>query len=142
MNYRISAYGEQFLEKIRLITISVFLGLLSGCGFMQPDNLHMISALELNSVMQQQDIVLIDVHVPEQKHLAGTDLFAPFYQIDDYVSSLPADKNTALYLYCKSGPMANWAARTLFDLGYTNIYNLKGGLEAWEAAHLAVERHQ
>jgi len=105
--------------------------LLSGCGFSRPENLKMISATELKTIISQDDILLIDVHIPEQEHIKNTSLFAPFYKIDDYLEQLPSDKNAAIYLYCKSGPMANWAARTLFDLGYTNIYNLEGGKEAW-----------
>ena len=34
--------------------------------------------------------------------------------------------------------MANWAARTLFDLGYTNVYNLEGGIKAWKKSGLPV----
>ena len=100
----------------------------------------MISPNSLNTVMGQNDILLVDVHIPEQKHIEGTDLFAAFYKIDNYLPHLPTDKNTAIYLYCKSGPMANWAARTLFDLGYTNIYNLEGGIDAWNELKLPVNK--
>lgn len=110
--------------------------LLPGCGFTRPDNLKLITATQLHAVMQQQDILLIDVHMPEQAHIQGTDFYAPFYKIDDFAARLPTGKQSPIYLYCETGPMGNWAARTLFDMGYTNVYNLKGGSDAWKQARL------
>ena len=100
----------------------------------------MISANSLNTIMKENDVLLVDVHIPEQRHIAGTDLFAPFYKVDNYQEHFPMDKDTPIYLYCKSGPMANWAARTLFDMGYTNIYNLQGGMDAWN--DLKLPKHE
>lgn len=128
------------MNKPVLLLLFVFLVTSPGCGFIKPDNLKLISPQELNAVMSQTDILLIDVHVPEQKHIPGTDLFAPFYKIDDYAEHLPAHKDDPIYLYCKSGPMGNWAARTLFDMGYTNVYNLEGGAEAWKEVNLPVDK--
>ena len=100
----------------------------------------MISANSLNTIMKENNVLLVDVHIPEQRHIEGTDLFAPFYKVDNYQEHLPTDKDTPIYLYCKSGPMANWAARTLFDMGYTNIYNLQGGMDAWNDLKLPVNK--
>jgi len=129
-------------RSIRKIILIYFIFLstahLPGCGFIKPENLKMISANSLHTVMSENDILLFDVHIPEQKHIEGTDQFAPFYKVDTYLEHLPTDKNAPIYLYCKSGPMANWAARTLFDMGYTNIYNLEGGMDAWIELNLPV----
>jgi rhodanese-related sulfurtransferase len=50
------------------------------------------------------------------------------------------DKNAKIVLYCRSDRMSNTAAKTLVGLGYTNIYNLDGGMVDWEAAGLTIER--
>jgi len=81
--------------------------------------------------MQHQDIFLVDVHVPEQQHIKGTDAFMPFYNIADYKKLLPADPQTAIYVYCEGGPMGNAAAKTLYELGYHHLFNLQGGTKAW-----------
>ncbi len=108
----------------------------TGCGFMRPDQLQMITPAALNQVMQQSDILLIDVHTPEQKHIPGTDHYIPFYRVGSHLDIFPANKQSPIYLYCKSGHMGNWAARTLLSLGYTNIFNLEGGSDAWLAQGL------
>lgn len=107
---------------------------LSGCMFLQPDYVKMISATDLNTVMKNQEIFLVDVHIPEQQHIKGTDAFIPFNDIQEYAGKLPSDKNTPIYLYCEGGPMGNAAARTLHELGYNNLINLEGGANAWKNA--------
>jgi rhodanese-related sulfurtransferase len=112
---------------------------LNACSFFKPDYVNMISATELNQIMQAQNIVLIDVHIPQQRHIKGTDLFIPFNEIAKHTDQLPADKNTPIYLYCERGPMANAAARSLYQLGYRHLTNLEGGAQAWKKAGLSFE---
>lgn len=108
--------------------------LITGCMFQKPDYLTMISANELNQIMQREDIFLVDVHIPEQKHIKGTDLVIPFNDVEKYRDKLPADKSTPIYIYCEGGPMGNAAARTLHEMGYNKLYNLDGGARAWQKA--------
>ena len=111
----------------------------TACNSEQTDNVKMISATELNDIMQNQDIFLVDVHAPEQQHIKGTDIFIPYNDIAANQSKLPKDKNTPIYLYCKGGPMGNAAAKTLHELGYRNITNLDGGAMAWKQVGLPLE---
>jgi len=39
-------------------------------------------------------------------------------------------------LYCQGGPMGEAAAKSLYELGYRNLYNLEGGAKAWRKAGL------
>ncbi len=117
----------------------VFSLILSGCQFFQPDYLHSITPTELNQVLQSQDILLVDVHTPEQAHIKGTDFFVPYNEIAQHQQQFPADKNTPIYLYCEGGPMGNAAARSLHELGYRNLFNLAGGTNAWKRAGFKVE---
>ena len=116
---------------------SIFI--LNGCSSQTPDYLNTIAATELNQVMQNENIFLVDVHTPEQKHIKGTDTFVPFNQIKKYIDKFPQDKNTPIYLYCEGGPMGNTAAKSLHKLGYKNIFNLEGGARAWRNKGLALE---
>jgi rhodanese-related sulfurtransferase len=122
----------------RIFAFAVVLSV-TACQYTSPEYLHMLSPAQLNAVMQQQDIVLIDVHTPEQQHIKGTDLVIPYDQISRHLGQLPQDKTTPIYLYCRSGHMANVAARELFDAGYRNLYNLDGGTNAWRQAGLPLQ---
>ena len=124
-------------KKLFLLIASIFI--LTGFMFQKPDYLKMITATELNQVMQKEDILLIDVHTPEQQHIKGTDLVIPYNEIEKYQDKLPKDKNSAIYLYCQGGPMGEAAAKSLYELGYRNLYNLEGGAKAWRKAGLDFE---
>ncbi len=41
------------------------------------------------------------------------------------------DKNKPVYLYCRSGARSQKAARRLVDMGFSKIYDLKGGYMKW-----------
>ncbi|MCH7492574.1 rhodanese-like domain-containing protein [Patescibacteria group bacterium] len=87
---------------------------------------------ELDSILDSsEDIFLVDVHIPEQTHIDGTDAFIPYNEIEGNVSNLPEDKDTPLVVYCRSGSMSRIASEKLLDLGYINVSNLEGGINAW-----------
>ena len=123
----------------KLFFLMAFIFIVTGCNFQQPDQLKMINATELNQIMKNEDIFLVDVHTPEQPHIKGTDIFIPYDDIEQYQDKFPKDKNTAIYLYCKGGPMGNAAAKSLYELGYRNLINLDGGTNAWRKAGLGFE---
>jgi len=122
---------SETLTKVKLYSIMALALLVTGCMFQQPDYVKAISADELHRIMQSGDIFLVDVHIPEQRHIKGTDLFIPYNEVEKHKDKFPKDKNTAIYLYCEAGPMGNAAARSLYELGYRNLSNLEGGAKAW-----------
>jgi rhodanese-related sulfurtransferase len=99
-----------------------------------------ISADELNTILKAEDFLLINVHIPFAGNIAGTDLSIPYDQIKQNLSQLPAAKNAKIVVYCSSGRMSRLAAETLIALGYTNIWNLKGGMVEWEQAGYEIEK--
>ncbi|MDC6351372.1 rhodanese-like domain-containing protein [Zeaxanthinibacter sp. PT1] len=42
------------------------------------------------------------------------------------------DKDQEVYLYCRSGARSLKAGRKLLDMGFTKVYDLKGGFNAWK----------
>src|SRR5512142_211448 len=98
-----------------------------------------VSAAELQQMLKQHDFVFVNVHTPFAGNLAGTDVSIPYDEISQRLSLLPPDKAYKIVLYCRSGHMSKIAAEALVELGYTNIWTLDGGMQAWEAAGLPVD---
>lgn len=84
-------------------------------------------------------VVAINVHVPYEGELAGTDAFIDYQRIVGS-PSLPVDKTTPIAVYCRSGRMSTIASAALIAAGYTNVSELTGGMNSWEAAGRAVDR--
>lgn len=101
-----------------------------------------ITPAELNTMVSNMDFLLINVHIPFIGNIQDTDLSIPYDQISipEYLNQLPEDKNARIVLYCRSGRMSEIAATELVSLGYTNIWNLDGGMIAWEQAGFKIEK--
>lgn len=88
---------------------------------------------EFAAAIAEPDRVTVNVHVPFEGDIAGTDLSIPFDQITEQAGRLPTDRGAALAIYCRSGPMSATAAEALRGLGYTDVVELRGGMRAWQA---------
>lgn len=84
------------------------------------------------------DTPLINVHIPYEGHITDTDEFVAFDQILEW-DGLAEDLSAPIVLYCRSGNMSGQAARALAEVGYTNIVDLEGGMNAWAASGRALE---
>lgn len=91
-----------------------------------------VSATSLGLMLENKDFPLINVHIPYEGEIEGTDEFVPFNEIEANLDKFPADKDAQVVVYCRSGSMSAQAAQTLVKLGYTNVSNLDGGMIAWE----------
>lgn len=82
---------------------------------------------------RNRDVPIVNVHVPYEGHIEGTDAFVDFEAIATW-KGLPDELDAPIVLYCRSGNMSGQAATDLISLGYTNIVDLDGGMNAWTTA--------
>jgi rhodanese-related sulfurtransferase len=84
--------------------------------------------------------VVLDVRTAEEYatgHVPGA-VNIPFDQVAERISEVDAPHGVALY--CMIGPRARKGEAALLAAGYESVLHLEGGLAAWQAAGLPVER--
>jgi phage shock protein E len=86
----------------------------------------------------EDGVVVVNVRVPDEGHIDGIDASFPFDTIDE-CDALPADRSTPIAVYCQSGNMSAAASEDLVEIGYTNVVDLAGGMDAWAAAGRPIE---
>ena len=125
--------------RTRLVVTAAIVGLFAGLvgtggvGATAADSFKRLDPAAFEERMKNEQAMVINVHIPYEGELEGTDAFIPYNQIKGD-SRLPKDKGTELLLYCMSGNMSEEAAVDLLEEGYTNIAHLEGGMKAWEAS--------
>jgi rhodanese-related sulfurtransferase len=120
------------LHGLAIVAVLAF----AGCGG-SPDTAAAPSRLvgpeAFEAAIAEPARVTLNVHVPDEGSLAGTDLAIPFDELAARASELPAP-GSPIALYCRSGNMSATAAKTLATLGYEDVVELDGGFRAWEAS--------
>lgn len=102
------------------------------------DSVQPISPRELATLVKTSQVFLLDVHTPEQTHIPETTAFIPYDQIQSNLNQLPEDKSTPIVVYCRSGTMSARAAKEIAALGYTKVYDLTGGTNAYKEQQVSV----
>lgn len=97
-----------------------------------------VSPERLATLLEAKDFTLVNVHIPYEGEIAKTDLFIAYDQIGSRLAELP-EPEAMIVLYCRSGSMSTTAATTLVRAGYTNVWNLAGGMNAWRAAGFGLQ---
>ena len=93
------------------------------------------------SINDNPDVLLLDVRTQaeweQDGYLEGAVLI-PHTSLEERLDELPEDKDELIHLYCRSGNRSVEAANTLLGLGFTNIIELKSGINGWKDAQKPV----
>ncbi len=92
-----------------------------------------LSSADLDGMLDAKDFELINVHIPRQGEIPGTDVHIAYTDTDGLESHLGGDLGAKAVLYCRTGPMSAIASQALVDLGYCRIFDLPGAMAGWEA---------
>lgn len=93
-----------------------------------------VDTAEADELRQQPGAVVLDVREPdeyEQGAIPGA-LHIPRGTLETSVEGRVPDKDTSLVVHCASGVRSAFAAKTLSELGYTDVVTVAGGFNKWK----------
>lgn len=112
----------------------ILLVLLTAC---QP-TMSLVGPGEFAEIIEREEVFVLDARSPEQEHIPGTDTYLPHDDLWSHQDELPS-LDTPIAVYCLRGPRSEMASQTLLEMGYKEIYQLEGGITAWQEAGYPVE---
>lgn len=92
------------------------------------NNISYDQAIELINL---NNVILLDVQKERdyaKKHLLGS-INIPVEEIKEKIKTMKIDKNQIIVVYCLKGIRSEAAVDVLKRLGYSNLYNIQGGIE-------------
>lgn len=101
-----------------------------------------LSPIEATELVNRQQALVLDVRngvevaggrVPGAMHI-------PLGELESRLAELEAWRNKPIIVNCQMGGRSLSACQILKNHGFSDIYNLKGGIAAWRQASLPVQR--
>lgn len=105
-------------------------------------NTQQIGPHAATQLMNAADAILLDVREDseyKQGHLANTQ-HIPLGQLAKRLGEVEKFRDRTLIAYCRTGNRSSSAAQLLSKHGFTSVYNLAGGIVAWQNANLPITK--
>jgi rhodanese-related sulfurtransferase len=138
---------EQFTEfagnnLLLIAALVVILALLAHNILTDIGNEASVSPTRATELINRNDAVVVDVRPIadfSKSHIINS-INIPMSTLSNQLSQLEKHKKVPIILACRSGAQSYAACKTLSKNGFEDVYNLKGGILAWESANLPVRR--
>ncbi|MFT5504598.1 MAG: rhodanese-related sulfurtransferase [Gammaproteobacteria bacterium] len=99
-------------------------------------------ASAVQKMNNEESAVVLDVREPAET--AGGKISKavqiPVSSIKQRIGELDRYKNSTIIVYCKTGNRSSIACKALNQAGFEKVYNLNGGITAWQDAQLPVSK--
>ncbi len=110
-------------------------GLFFGKKPQDSGRIEVLNPSTFKEAITNKQVQLIDVRTPKEfknGHIDGA-INIDFFQKDLFEESFKKlNKDLPVYIYCRSGGRSQVSARKLVKMGFTKIYDLKGGYLIWK----------
>lgn len=106
-----------------------------------PSGLENVSVQEAKEMIEKGDIFVLDVRTPDEfnsSHIKGATLIpvsnafgsnlSPDSLLKARIDEVPKKK---ILIYCRTGRRSDTAGKMLVNAGYSQVYNMVGGITAW-----------
>lgn len=97
-----------------------------------------IGPMDATRLINHQNAVLLDIR-DAKEHSEGSivnSIHIPLSELDSQLARLDKYKEKTVIAYCKSGQRSATACARLHKNGFAKVYNLKGGIMAWQRDNL------
>jgi rhodanese-related sulfurtransferase len=99
-----------------------------------------VSPKEAAALQSAKKALIVDVREDDEwqaQHIPGA-IHIPLGQLENRLGELKS-QHSPLIMQCRSGKRSAKAQATLKAAGFSDVYNMEGGLIAWQQQGLAVE---
>ncbi len=107
-------------------------------------SIQLISPTEASQLLTDNagsdDFVILDIRTPEEFNagrIAGS-VNIDFYEANFADELDKLDKDKTYFVYCNSGNRSGTAMGTMKELGFTDVYDLDGGIQAWYSSGFSI----
>ncbi len=125
----------------RIIALIAAVFLLAGCS--SSSSAIDLSVKEFSSKITESGVVTLDVRTPAEfaeGYIKGARLIC--FQSGSFENEIATlDKNATYAVYCRSGNRSGQAVKVMQDAGFTNVFNMNGGVIDWASAGLPLVRN-
>jgi monothiol glutaredoxin len=97
----------------------------------QPPTVKQLTPAELKARLDRGDIELFDVRPAHERALASIPVARALEDQSTQEYLLGLDRNAPVAFLCHHGMRSQNAAQQLLDDGFCNVYNVRGGINAW-----------
>ena len=122
------------MKKVMALIASALL--LAGCS--SSTGTIDLGVTEFSAKVAEAGVITLDVRTPgefAEGHVEGARLID--FQSGNFENEIAAlDKNATYAVYCRSGNRSGQAVKTMQDAGFTNVFNMNGGVIDWANAGL------
>jgi rhodanese-related sulfurtransferase len=114
-----------------------------GYGNVQAETglMESLSPKEASSMSAGQKAVIVDVREDSEwneQHIPGA-IHIPLGQLNERLAELKQYKDSPVITQCKSGGRSAQAFDVLKSAGFSKVYNMDGGIIAWDKAGLKTQ---
>lgn len=95
------------------------------------------------SLINNENTVLLDVRESNEikDGMISDAIHIPLSAVNKRLSELDKYKQDTVVVYCRSGNRSASVCRSLSGRGFEKVYNLSGGIMAWQDAHLPISKN-
>lgn len=127
------------MKKVIALIAAVFL--LAGCSSSFSTN--NLTVAEFSTKAAEAGVITLDVRTPgeyAEGHLQGAQLID--FQSGNFENEIVTlDKNATYAVYCRSGNRSGQAVKVMQEAGFTNVFNMNGGVIDWANAGLPLVKN-